>query len=85
MLKTFFIWGFVVFPLAVALIWSLYRARFFVLGVAGIALVISMIWGVLRLTDRFDRPAEVRDEIRATPIACFPAPGTHVGRVFCGS
>ncbi|HEV7369751.1 hypothetical protein [Arenibaculum sp.] len=62
MLKTFFVWSFIAFPLAIALVWIAYRARFFLIGIMGIALVISVIWGLLRLSDVLhaatDGPAE---------------------------
>lgn len=64
MLRDFFIYGFVVLPLVIAVLFALYRARFFILGIAVLSVVIALIWGVLKLTTMPDGG----DGVAATPI-----------------
>ena len=55
MLQTFFIWTFIVLPLAIAVAMMLYRSRWFILGVAAVAAVMAVVWGVLTLATSVDR------------------------------
>lgn len=61
MLQTLFITGFILVPLALALVLIVYRARFFIVGVAAIALLLMLVWGGLKLAVMWDErgaPAE---------------------------
>ena len=55
MLKTFFIWAFVVLPLVIALAVMLYKARWFILGIAAVAAAMAVVWGGLTLATSVDR------------------------------
>jgi len=50
MLETLFVVGFVVLPLAIAVILIIYRARFVVIGVAVLVAFLMLIWGILTLS-----------------------------------
>ena len=45
MLQTFFIWAFIVLPLAIAVAVMLYRSRWFILGIAAVAAAMAVVWG----------------------------------------
>lgn len=49
MLRSFFLWGFVVVPLVVAIVLIVYRGRYFIITVAVLLLVMAGIWTALRL------------------------------------
>ena len=55
MLQTFFIWAFIVLPLAIAVAVMLYRSRWFILGLAAVAAAMAVVWGVLTLATSVDR------------------------------
>ena len=55
MLQTFFIWTFIVLPLAIAVAVMLYRSRWFILGLAAVAAAMAVVWGVLTLATSVDR------------------------------
>ncbi|MCK0209443.1 hypothetical protein MWN33_15520 [Starkeya koreensis] len=70
MLETLFVIGFVLIPLAVAVVLILYRARFLVVGLAGIVLVLVLIWMVLKASDIVERSFEPREPALSMPGNC---------------
>ena len=48
MLKTFFIWGFVVVPLAIAIALMVYRARILIVFILVLGLAAAGVWGAMR-------------------------------------
>jgi hypothetical protein len=51
MLKTFFLWAFVVVPLGIAIALLLYRGRYFIVTIAALMIVMAGIWTALRLEE----------------------------------
>lgn len=70
MLETLFVIGFVLLPLAVAVVLILYRARFFVLGLAGIVAFLVVIWVVLKTSDIVERTFDPRVPAHSMPGNC---------------
>ncbi|QJP13430.1 hypothetical protein G3545_07030 [Starkeya sp. ORNL1] len=68
MLETLFVVGFVVLPLAIAVVLILYRARFVVIGIAVLVVFLMLIWAVLTLS------ALVRD-VRSPGAPSLTMPG----------
>ena len=68
MLQTFFIWTFIVLPLAIAVAVMLYRSRWFILGLAAVAAAMAVVWGVLTLATSVDRWLDRSpDAVRSCP------------------
>lgn len=68
MLETLFVVGFVVLPLAIAVVLIIYRARFVVVGIAVLVAFLMLIWAVLTLS------ALVRD-VRSPVAPSLTMPG----------
>ena len=48
MLKTLFVWGFVVVPLAIAIVLMVYRARILIAFILVLGLAAAGVWGAMR-------------------------------------
>lgn len=70
MLETLFVIGFVLLPLALAVVMILYRARFVVLGLAGVVAFLVMIWMVLKASDIVERSFDPRAPAQSMPGNC---------------
>lgn len=73
MLETLFVVGFVVLPLAIAVILILYRARFVVIGVAVLVAFLMLIWGVLALST-------LVQDVRSPVAPSLTMPGNCTGQ-----
>lgn len=70
MLETLFVVGFVLLPLALAVVLILYRARFVVLGLAGVVTFLMVIWMVLKTSDIVERAFDPRLPAQSMPGNC---------------
>ncbi|MGA0562927.1 hypothetical protein ACO2RV_10790 [Ancylobacter sp. VNQ12] len=76
MLETLFVVGFVLLPLAIAVVLILYRARFVVIGIIALIAVLMLIWSVLKATDIIGRTFDAETPARSMPGNCVdPAQG----------
>jgi hypothetical protein len=76
MLKSFFLWGFVVVPLAIAIALIAYRARFVLVAIVALLLVMASIWTALRFEDSI---AEWWNGAPPGTMNCADVPpGSHV-------
>lgn len=73
MLETLFVIGFVLIPLAIAVVLILYRARFLVIGLSAIVLVLVLIWMVLKASDIVERSFDPGEPARSMPGNCAEA------------
>lgn len=70
MLETLFVIGFVLLPLAIAVVLILYRARFLVIGLSAIVLLLGLIWMVLKASDIVERTLDPREPASSMPGNC---------------
>ena len=73
MLETLFVVGFVVLPLAIAVILIIYRARFVVIGVAVLVAFLMLIWAVLTLST-------LVQDVRSPVAPSLTMPGNCAGQ-----
>jgi hypothetical protein len=73
MLETLFVVGFVVLPLAIAVVLIIYRARFVVIGIAVLVAFLMLIWAILTLSTL------VRD-VRSPVAPSLTMPGNCMGQ-----
>jgi hypothetical protein len=76
MLQTFFIWAFIVLPLAIAVAVMLYRSRWFILGVAAVVAAMAVVWGVLTLATSVDRWLGGEADAAAIVLCTEATPGS---------
>lgn len=70
MLETLFVIGFVLLPLAIAVVLILYRARFLVIGLSAIILLLVLIWMVLKASDIVERTFDPQEPALSMPGNC---------------
>lgn len=70
MLETLFVIGFVLLPLAIAVVLILYRARFLVIGLAGVIAFLAVIWMVLKASDIVGRSFDAEQPALSMPGNC---------------
>jgi hypothetical protein len=72
MLETLFIWGFVVLPLAVAVVLIAYRVRVFVIGIILISLTAAAGWVAISAVGSLEGWLHAREAGRGTPACADP-------------
>jgi hypothetical protein len=75
MLETLFIWGFVVLPLAVAVVLIAYRVRVFLIGIIVISLTAAVGWAVISGVGSLEGWLHARDAGHGAPACADTSAG----------